>query len=1024
MEIKLGNWFKKQFQPRVFREACNSSSGLMIRILRIRYIRAFSPFLALLLLTLLNSPAKALDPSRAITQYIQTSWTTESGLPQNSIHAIAQTSNGYLWLGTEEGLTRFDGVRFTTYNHADTPGLPSNYVQALAAGRDGTLWIGTDTGLAEFGPSSNVASSGRFRTISVTDGLPSNNVTALLEDADGVLWVGTTGGLRYVRDGRVQTGPFAGPVLSASITSIAEGAGRTLWVGTMTGLFQLHDGRILSYTTRNGLPSNAISSLAAAGDGSVWVGTLNGGLFRISEGHVVLAGVRLPTSSIQALLEDGDSLWISFDRHGIGRLKDGKLTVYNSSRGLPSDICTHALFKDSEGNLWIGLLDAGLLQLRMGKFAVFGKPEGLSGNYIGNLLQAQDGSMWIGADITGLNHLLPDGKVEIWDRRNGLPNAAVFALLQTRDGSLWVGYRNGALARIRNRQVSVYRDPASMNVSLNALFEDREGSLWVGFWGTGLTQFEDGHFRHMVGKERISQIAQSRDGALWIATDGDGLQRLHHGVWTRFDTSQGLPSNHMMSVYADNSGDVWTGTASGGLSRIRGDRVVSWTLKEGLRESTVGSIVEDNAGQLWLGGDNGIYRISKQELNEAAEAGSARIHPVQYGTSDGLRSRETLYGSMPSASKGRDGRVWFGTIAGAAAVDPAHLPVDKVAPPTWIENIRFDSRNVPMIDGARIGPGSGNIEATFTAASFVAPNHVYFRYRLIGFDPGWIYSGTRRSAWYTNLPPGHYTFVVQAQNSDGVLNKKGSSFSFVILPPATQTPLAYLFYALLAVLLGWGVVALRTRVLVRRHQELSRIVAERTAQLEAEKTALEAARRELHIQATHDAMTGMYNRAAVLEHLQREISRAQRDGTILGVVVADLDHFKNVNDDYGHLCGDQVIVECAVRFRAALRGYDVLGRIGGEEFLILLPGWDLPKAPERINDLLHAIGNQAFVTDKAELRVTCSFGVATFNPRLDAPEPLELLRRADAALYAAKNSGRNCARFDQLAHESASLLIH
>ena len=945
-------------------------------------------------------------------------------MPQNSVHAIAQTPNGYLWLGTEEGLARFDGVKFTTYDEADTPGLPSNYIQVLAADREGALSIGTDTGLAEFRPSPNSGGQGRFRTISVKDGLPSNNVTALLEDADGILWVGTTGGLRCVRDGRVQTGPISGPVTSASITSIAEGAGRTLWVGTLTGLFQLHDGRILSYTTRNGLPSNAISSSAAAGDGSVWVGTLNGGLFRISEGHVVVPAVRLPTSAIQALLEDGDSLWICFDRHGIGRLKDGKLTVYNSALGLPSDICTHALFKDIEGNLWIGLLDAGLLQLRTGKFAVFGKPEGLSGNYIGNLLQAQDGSMWVGADMTGLNHLLPDGKIEIWDRRNGLPNAAVFALLQTRDGSLWVGYRNGALARIRNRQVRVYRDPASLNVSLNSLFEDREGRLWVGFWGTGLTQFEDGRFQHLLGKERISQIAQSRDGALWIATDGDGLQRLRHGVWTRFDISRGLPSNHMMSVYADNSGDVWTGTASGGLSRIRGDRVVSWTPKEGLRESTVGSIVEDNAGHLWLGGDNGIYRISKEELNLAAEAGSARIHPAQYGIADGLRSRETLYGSMPSASKGRDGRVWFGTIAGAAVIDPAHLPVDNVAPPTWIESIRFDSKRVPMKNGIRIGPGSGNIEATFTAASFVAPNHVYFRYRLIGFDPDWIYSGTRRSAWYTNLPPGRYTFVVQAQNSDGLLNNQGASFQFVIVPPLALTPVAFVLYAIAAILLGWGVLALRTRVLVRRHQELSRIVAERTAQLEAEKSALEAARRELHIQATHDAMTGMYNRAAVLEHLQREISRAQREGTTLGVVVADLDYFKDVNDTYGHLCGDQVIIECAVRFRTALRGYDLLGRIGGEEFLILLPGWDLPRAPERIFDLLHAIGDRVFVTDKAKLSVTCSFGVATFVPSLDEPEPQELLRRADAALYAAKSSGRNCARFDHLAHEQAGLLIH
>ena len=997
----------------------------MVRTPRIRCIHASAPLFALQFLLLLAPSALALDPSRAITQYIKTSWTTESGLPQNSIHAIAQAPDGYVWLGTEEGLTRFDGAKFTTYNHANTPGLPSNYIQALAADRDGTLWIGTDTGLAEFRPPSTLAPNPSVFAITVSNGLPANNITSLLVGPDGVLWVGTSNGLGCISGGHVQVSPVSGALAFASITTIAAGPDKSLWVGTEQGLFHLQNGRVRSFTIRDNLPSNAVTSLAAARDGSMWVGTLKGGLARVRDDHVALAKLKLPSNDIEALLMDRDgSLWIVFDRHGIGRLMGDTLHLYNGSQGLPSDRCTHAIMEDSEGSLWIGMLDAGLLQLRNGKFAVFGKPEGLSGDYVGNLLQAQDGSMWIGADSNGLNHQLPDGRVEVWNHSNGLPNKAVFCLLQSRDGSMWVGYRNGTLARIRNRQVSVYPDPAAGDVSLNSIFEDRDGNLWLGFWGGGLARFENGRIQHIGGRQRISQIAQSRDGALWLATDGDGVQRLLHGTLARFDTSRGLLSNHVMSVYADGDGSVWVGTASGGLSRIQGDHVVSWTLKEGLLESTVGSIVEDNAGQLWFGGDNGIYRISKQELNHSAETQGAAIHPVHFGVADGLRSPETLYGSMPSAWKARDGRIWFATIRGAAVIDPAHIPYDNLVPPTGIERVRYDSRDMPAKNDVRLGPGSGNIEVTFTAASFVAPQNVLFRYRLIGFDSDWIYAGSRRTAWYTNLPPGRYTFEVQAQNSDGLLNNQAASFRFVILPPISRTPLAYLSYVLLAVLIGWGVVALRTRVLVQHQKELSRIVAERTAQLEAEKTALEAVRRELQIQATHDAMTGMFNRAAVLEHLEREIARAQRDGSALGVVVADLDHFKEINDNYGHLCGDQVIIECAERFRAALRGYDILGRIGGEEFLILLPGWNLPKAPDRINDLLSAIGDHAFVTEKAELRVTCSLGVSTFNPRRDEPAPLELLRRADAALYAAKNAGRNCARFEQLVRDGSRQLIH
>jgi diguanylate cyclase (GGDEF)-like protein len=997
----------------------------MVRSLQSRCSRAFPACLTLQFLLLFASSALALDPGRAITQYIQSSWNTESGLPQNSVHAIAQTPNGYLWLGTEEGLTRFDGVEFTTYNHGNTPALPSDYVQALAVGRDGALWIGTDSGLAEFRPSSAAGENGKFLTMTTADGLSSNNITLLWEGSDGAVWAGTSKGLVRIFSGHVQPWPGSGALANVAVTAIVGSTDGTLWVGTVKGLFALRDGRVVSFTTHDGLPDNTITSLAAARDGSVWVGTVKAGIAQVREGHVVVPQLQLPTKIIQSLLVDRDGgLWIAFDRHGIGRLHDGKLVLYGNSQGMPSDRCTHAIFEDSEGDLWVGLLDAGLLELRDGKFAVFGKPEGLSGNYVGNLLQAQDGSMWIGADSNGLNHILPDGKVEVWNHSQGLPNQAVYSLLQTRDGSLWVGYRNGLLARIRHGQVSIYTDPAAANVPLNSIFEDREGHLWLGFWGKGLILFDYGRFRHMGGDERISQIAESHDGALWIASDGDGLQRIFHGATTRFDTSHGLPSNHVMSVYVADDGDVWTGTASGGLSRIRSNQVVSWTLKEGLLESTVGSIVEDNAGNLWFGGDNGIYRVSKQELDRSAATRSIGIHPVQYGTTDGLRSRETLYASTPSTWKAHDGRLWFATIHGAAVIDPARFLIDKIVPPTWIERIRFDSRVVPLQAGIRLGPGSGNIEATFTAPSLAAPQRVRFRYRLIGFDSGWIDAGSRRSAWYTNLPPGHYTFAVQAENGDGLWNYQGDSFRFVILPPTTRTPVAYLAYAVATIFFGWGMVAFRTRVLVRRQQELTRTVAERTAQLQAEKAALEVARRELQIQATHDSLTGIFNHAAILEHLEREISRAVREKSALGVVVADLDYFKSVNDNYGHLCGDQVIFECATRFRSALRGYDLLGRFGGEEFLILLPGWDAPTAPDRVKDLLRAIADVPIATDEADLHLTCSIGVATFDPKLDVPAPLEVLKRADAALYVAKNSGRNCVRFEHRGCDESGQLTH
>ena len=975
----------------------------------------FSATVAVSILTAIALPAPsalALDPAKAITQYMQTAWTSESGLPQNTVQTLTQTSDGYLWFGTQEGLARFDGVHFTTYTRHNTNSLASSFIETLAAGSDGSLWIGTDSGLSHYEPAKSDAPNPVFTTLTTRDGLAGNNITALREDREGGLWVGTSKGLDRIVNGHIQSWTGAEGLADSAITAITLDAGGTLWVGTAKGLSRFEQGRFKTLTSHDGFPRDAILALAAAQDGSLWVGTRGQGLFQIRKGRVTSFPRSLPRNEIVGLLMDHDgALWVAFDRHGMARIYQGKVDLYDTARGLPSDRCTGGVFEDSEGSLWIGFADAGIAQLRDGKFTVFGTPEGLSGNYTGNVMQAQDGTIWIGADDKGLNHLLPGGRVEVWGPEQGLPNQAVYSMLQTRDGDLWVGYRRGTLARIHGRQVSVFHDPAASEISINALLEDRAGTLWIGFEGKGLARFDHGAIRHLTDSGRVAALAESRDGALWIAMDGDGLQSLDHGASTVFTTANGLHSDHVMSLYPDPDGSMWVGTQSGGLSHIQNGRVITWTPDQNMPDTSIGSIIEGNKGNLWFGGDTGIFRIAKTQLSQTTGP-PAPVHPIVYGTADGLRSHETLYGSMPCAWKSSDGRLWFGTIEGVAVIDPAHIPMNSVAPPVWIERVEFNSRSVVRQNGLRLGPDARNLEVAFSAPSFVSPQQIGFRYRLIGFDPDWIYSGTRRTAWYTNLPPGSYTFTVEAQNNDGIWNETGASFSFSLSPPLSRTPAAYVCYCLLALLIAWAVVAFRTRALTRRQEELTRIVAERTAQLEAEKAALEATRRELHIQATHDALTGIFNRAAMLEHLQREIARATRDRTPLGVLIADLDHFKSLNDNYGHLCGDDVIRESADRFRAALRGYDIVGRYGGEEFLILFPGWDLSVAPGRVDDLLESIRSRPFEVGDYRIRLTCSIGAATFRPEADSPSIRDVLCRADTALYVAKNSGRNCATFE------------
>src|ERR1700723_2571034 len=328
-----------------------------IRRRHVFYVAAAQTIAAAILLV---QPALALDPHKSITQYVQSSWNSETGLPENSVHAIAQTTDGYVWLGTEQGLTRFDGVSFVTYTFHNSPGLASDLIQTLAASRDGSLWAGTESGLSHFQPSATAEHGGTFVALTTKDGLASNNITALCEDRQGAIWVGTSQGLNRIFHGRVENWTGGHGLADPSINAIALDAGGTLWVGTNNGLSRFEDGHFVTVNTHDGLPDNNITALAAGPDGSMWVGTQVHGVAQIWPDHISVPGHHLPWKEIAALQVDRDgSLWIAFDRHGLGRLTGDKLELYGVARGLPSDLCTHALLEDREGSLWLGLVEAG-----------------------------------------------------------------------------------------------------------------------------------------------------------------------------------------------------------------------------------------------------------------------------------------------------------------------------------------------------------------------------------------------------------------------------------------------------------------------------------------------------------------------------------------------------------------------------------------------------------------------------------------------------------------------------------------
>jgi diguanylate cyclase (GGDEF)-like protein len=952
------------------------------------------------------NPAAALDPHRAVSQYIQSVWNTDAGLPQTSVYSIAQTTDGYLWAGTELGLARFDGVHFTVYNQHNTSALPANYIHRLLGTRDGSLWIGTDSGLTRL-------KDGVWTTWTDKQGLSGTDIRALVEGPDGSLWVGTDHGLDRLQNGKIVVYSSREGLPGDTVNALQFDAGGRLWIATNSGLASYDGRQFTPYTHSNGLPNNTLLALAIAPDGAVWVGFAQGQLARVVNGVVSIQPAALPMSDIESLLFDRDSnLWIGFQSHGLARMRDGVVDLYNAQNGLPGEI-VETLFQDTENNLWVGLFDGGLVQLRDGSFSTYGKPEGLSTNTGWCGLQARDGTIWMATSTGELNHVFAPGKVRVYTSHDGLSGEVIHSIIEARDGSIWLGQRHGTLTHYYQGRFTTYRYPAARNASINALLEDRAGDLFIGTYGAGSARFKDGNFDPVLNSGNISAIAEAPDGSLWFATDGTGVIELKNGQATHFNTASGLLDDHASALHIDRDGVVWVGAISGGLNRIQNGHVTSYSQEQGLFDSTVGNILEDNLGNLWMGSDNGIFRVSKRELTDFAEGRIHAIHCISYGTADGLRSRETMQGGTGTASKGPDGRLWFATMGGLSVTDPRRDLDIKPPPPVRIVGVSFDSVSRVPADGLRLGPGSGRLEIQFTSPVLVVPSRVRFRSRLLGFDRDWSAPSVSRTADYTNLPPGHYRFEAQVQGSGGAYSANIAALEFDVLPRWYRTNLAYLAYVLGAILLTWAIVDLRTRNLLRHRKRLEQLVAERTRELEIEKSDLLNARQALLFQATHDSLTTLWNRGAILEHLTRELERAQREDAVLTIVLADLDHFKLINDTFGHICGDIVLRDAAERFLASTRGYDLVGRYGGEEFLILVPGCNAILNPGRVRELADAISGRPFQTPQETVHLTCSFGVVSLQPGTAPLKIEEIIRRADAALYRAKSMGRNRIEYDQ-----------
>ncbi len=821
----------------------------------------------------------ALDPAKPLNQFVIDQWTTEHGLPQKAVTAVTQTRDGYLWVGTYEGVARFDGARFTILDKWNLPVLGSNNIFAIHEDRAGNLWIATSNGLA-------CRRGGRWIRYDTSHGLASDFILTIHEDSSGRMWFGTTHGLCWFADGVFVTETLPGAPDREYVSAIVRDRDGRLWVGTDgDGLFVIENGRSTRYGERNGLPGNQVRALCHDPAGRVWVATSRG-LARFSAGRPETLALppRLAEVEVRALRVDHQGLvWIGASDGMLYRHRDGEFEGVGLERGLLNN-SIYAIWEDREGSLWLGTYRNGLMRLKDNNYLIFNLQSGLPMDVVRSLFEDRAGRIWIGTVGGGMVRFVGN-RFDVYDRSDGLPDDRIWAFAEAADGSLWVGTYGGGIFQFRDgvRRLISTRTGLSNDI-VRAVCVDRRGDIWAGTNGGGIDVIRGGRVirnyntRNGLTDNFIYAIHQDRQGRMWVGTYNGGLLCQDGEMWKAFGAAEGFTDAAVWCIFEDAGGDLWIGTNGSGLYRHRDGRFRQITVTDGLLGDSAFQIIEDQQGSLWVISNRGVFKGEKEAFNRFADGQLDRITPTSFEGTEGVNRLECDGPAQPAGICGRDGKLWLASIKGAVMIDSAYSRVNTIVPNVVIEQVTTDNHFLKTDRPIELPPGTDRITIGFTALSLLAPKKVRFQYQMVGFEQHWSPVTRQRAVSYTNLPPGEYTFQVIACNNDGIWNRTGARIALTVQPFFHQTLLFRILLALAVIGAALGAHLYRLRRLNARQQELERLVGERVRDLRLVNTQLIRAnelKSELLSIAAHDLKNPLqavlgYAEMILQQHPQRE----------------------------------------------------------------------------------------------------------------------------------------------------------
>jgi signal transduction histidine kinase/ligand-binding sensor domain-containing protein len=782
------------------------------------YLRS-SAFICGMLLLFCSTTAVALSPKKSLAQYTRTVWTQEHGLPQDTIRAITQTTDGYLWLGTDEGLARFDGYEFKVFDK-DAGQLPSNSITALAPGLSGDLWIGTGAGLVHY-------RNNQFRVYTQQQGLPENSVTQLVADPDGSLWIVSGIYLCRFHDEKFTTFGASDVAPVSAVRSIFLDRARTLWVAGYGGVAKREGGKFIPVLVAGQLDNDIITGLLFDKEKNLWLAGTKGLAALSPAGKIRKYTLRdgLPDPFVRSLWQDRDgNLWAGTNG-GLARMENGRF-VSPAIDPNPERDWVRVLFEDREGNLWVGM-NSGLNRFRDDIFTIYSKSEGLPSDEPTTVYQDHAGHVWVGFHDAGLVRF-EGATLQTFSTANGLPSNEVFSIRETAAGDLLLATREG-FARMHDGRFRtiVPDDPLGRRLVFDAL-EDRSGRIWVAD-SSGLNELKGNRIVPVIPggpllNSSVVVLAEGISGHLWAGTGNNGLLHVDNGKSRHFTTADGLSSNQIRCLYPADDSTVWIGTFGGGLNRFRDGRFLRYTSKDGLLSDNIAHIEDDHRGSLWLSTTRGICRISKKQLDDFSAGKIKILTPTNYGVEDGLRSAQCAPG-FPIGGAGRltsDSRLWVPTSRGLAVLNLNRPALSQPAP--IVHLIEATSKGVPvdLSTAESLAPDSNTIQMRYAAIHLSGPERVRYSYKLEGLDPTWVAAGTRRTINYNSLPHGPYRFLVRAELPGG--SGTETSYSFGVQPHFYETFWFRLIVALLLAASVWWAYQLRLRQV---HSRFALVLEER-----------------------------------------------------------------------------------------------------------------------------------------------------------------------------------------------------